>query len=175
MQQQGLSLQPQNHSQISSRTTPGVARRGVPPTRHARVCRVPGVTRRRGRVCTATSSPDLLGGSRAQHKWGCSQLRGASGRRGEAPVGGALSWSLTHRVSPPSRVSGVSLLPGQSPDSHPHPNSPEKLTGDLAPGWGLVMWWCLPSPSKMPVLRRGARLSMNLMVSANSIGAGACP
>ena len=48
MQQQGLSPQPQNHSQISSRTAPGVARRGVPSTRHARVCRVSGVTRRRG-------------------------------------------------------------------------------------------------------------------------------
>ena len=39
---------------------------------------------------------------------------------------------------------------------------------------GRVMWWCLPSPSKIPVPRRGARLSMNLVVSANSTSAGAC-
>ena len=120
MQQQGLSPQPQNHSQISSRTAPGVARRGVPSTRHARVCRVSGVTRRRGvpparcggrgGVCMATSSQDLLGGSRAQHRMGSSQLRGASGRIGEAPVR-ALSWSLTHCASPPSKVSRVSLPP----------------------------------------------------------------
>ena len=31
-----------------------------------------------------------------------------------------------------------------------------KLTRDLAPGWRLVTWWCLPSPSKTPVPRRGA-------------------
>ena len=38
------------------------------------------------------------------------------------------------------------------------------------PAGGLVMWRCLPSPSKMPGPRR---LSMNLVVSANSTGAGA--
>ena len=58
----------------------------------------------------ATSSRDLLGGSGAQHWLGCSQLRGASGLSGEAPVG-ALSRSLTHHASPTSRVSRVSLPP----------------------------------------------------------------
>ena len=80
---------------------PEVTRRGVPPTRQGG----------RGGVCMATSSQDLLGGSRAQNRLGCSQLRGASGHSGDALVGGALSWSLTHRASPPSRVSGVSLPP----------------------------------------------------------------
>ena len=36
------------------------------------------------------------------------------------------------------------------------------------------MWWCLPSPSKMPVPDGEPGLRMNLMVGANSIGAGSC-
>lgn len=32
------------------------------------------------------------------------------------------------------------------------------MTRDLAPGWGQVMWCFLPSPSKRPVPRRGARV-----------------
>lgn len=75
---------------------PEVTRRGVPPSRQEG----------KGGVCTATSSQDLLGGSRAQHPLGCSQLRGASEHSGDAPLGGAPSCSLTHHASPHSRVSG---------------------------------------------------------------------
>lgn len=164
-------MQPQNHSQISSRTTPGVARRGVPPTRHARVCRVPGVTRRRGGVCTA-SSPDLLGGSRAQHWLGCSQLRGPQRTVGRH------RWRSPELVThpsciSPSEVSGVSLLPRAEPDSHPPPQLPREAHWRLGTRLGAGHVVVSALPSKMPVLRRGARLSMNLMVSANSIG-GAC-
>ena len=108
----GSACKPQNHSHIASRTTPGVARRGIPPTRNVGrggVCRVPGVTKRRcvpptgcgGRcgVCRATSSWDLQGGSRARHRPVFPQLRRASGCSGEALV--------THLASCLSSIKGV--------------------------------------------------------------------
>ena len=140
------------NSQISFRTTPSVARRrGGPPTR----------CEGRGGFCRATSPRHLLGGSRTQYRLGCSQLRQVTGCSGEAWVGGALSWSLMTLHAPPhSRVSRVSLPPvmkGRTLTFTPTPASPGKFTRDSALGLGLVTCWCLPSPSKMPVPRRGAR------------------
>ena len=118
---------------------------------------------------------DLLGGSRLV----CSQLRQASGCSRDAWVGGALSQSLTTLHAPlPSRVSRVSLPPvmkGRTLTVTPNPHPPGKLTKDVAPSWGLVTWWCLPSPSKCQCPEAELRLSVNLVFSANSIGAGGCP
>lgn len=76
-------------------------------------------------------------------QWGC------LGGRGPEPV--------THHLPapPPSRVSRVSLPPATKGRALTRP--PVECTGDLAPGWGLVTWWCLLSPSKMPVPSRRAR------------------
>ena len=94
---------------------------------------------------------DLLGGSRLV----CSQLRQASGCSRDAWVGGALSQSLTTLHAPlPSRVSRVSLPPvmkGRTLTVTSTLVPSGKLTRDLAPGWGVVSWCCLPAPSKMPV------------------------
>ena len=52
----------------------------------------------------------------------------------------------------PSKVSRVSLplaTKGRTMTVTPVPVPPGKLTRDLAPGWGLVTWCYLPSPSKM--------------------------
>ena len=75
------------------------------------------------------------------------------------PGAGALSQSLT-TFPPlgPRGCLGVSSPSdgGRNPDSHPHPVPSGKRTRDLAPGWGLVTWWCLPTPSKAPVPSRRA-------------------
>lgn len=161
----GSACKPQNHSQISSRTAPVVAK-GAPPTR-------PGG---RGGVCGATSPRDLLGGSQLPQA-GCSQLRRASGRSGAARGRGPEP--VTHHLPAPS-LEGVwvSLSPsdeGRNPDSHPHPVPSGKRTKDLAPGWRLGTWWCPPTASKTPVPAGEPALSMNLMVGADSTGAGGCP
>lgn len=104
---------------------------------------------------------------------GCSLPR-RSGRSGAARVEGALSRSLTTFLPLlPRGVSGVSFPSnqGQSPFTCP----PTERTRDLAPGWGVVTWCCLPAPSKMPVPSRRASASMNLMAGADGIGAGGCP
>lgn len=115
---------------------------GCPPSR-------PG-----GRGGVSEPPRDLLGGSWAQHRlgahcrdapqaqWGC------PGGRGPEPA--------THHLPapPPSRVSGESLPPATK--GRALTRLPTERTRDLAPGWGLGTWWCLPTPSKMPVPSRSA-------------------
>ena len=91
----------------------------------------------------------------------CSQLRWVTARSRDAREGGPLLWS-PHDPSCPlllSRVSRVSLPPATKARTMTvtrTPVPPGKLTRGLAPSWGLVTWCSLPSPSKMPVPRRGA-------------------
>ena len=90
-----------------------------------------------------------------------SQLRWVTARSRDAREGGPLLRS-PHDPSCallPSRVSRVSLPPatkGRTMTVTRTPVLPGKLIRDLAPSWGLVTWCSLPSPSKMPVSRRGA-------------------
>ena len=158
----GSACKPQNHSQIGSRTAPGVERRGVPPTS----------CEGKGGVCRATLGnswevPGLSTGWCA-HSWD----------RPWGTVGVHWEEGPCHHASPPSPPLRMSLPPemkGRTLTVTPTLVPSGKFIRDLAPGWRLVMWWCLPSPSKMPVPRKGAGLTMNFMVSANSIGAGSCP
>ena len=91
----GSACKPQNHSQISSRTAPAVARRGVP------------LLDREERA--GSEGPPHLGTCRkapGSAQAGCSQLRRASGHSGAAPGRGPEP--VTHHLPAPrpSRVSG---------------------------------------------------------------------
>ena len=125
------------------RSDPGVRRRGVPPPPLEAEEGAEPAGRLQGSAPAGVLTAER--GLRAQ--WG------GTGGRSPEPV------SHPSCLSPLKGVWGVSS-PGdkrKSPDSHCHTISPGKLNGDLAPGWGLVTRWCLPSPSKMPVPRREAR------------------
>ena len=90
----------------------------------------------------------------------CSQLIWVTARSRDAREGGPLLRSPHDPSCPllPSRVSRVSLPPATKARTMTvthTPVPPGKLTRGLEPGWGLVTWCFLPSPSKMPVPRRG--------------------